>query len=66
MNYLAMLSGIIVGIIIFQTGFITRTVFNHFAGRSNFEKNFSEIFFIADIPRFCLFINKLLLPSWNK
>ncbi|MFQ3333561.1 MAG: hypothetical protein ACI8XI_000225 [Woeseiaceae bacterium] len=53
MNYLAMLSGIIVGIIIFQTGFITRTVFNHLD-----EAN-TKIFLRAIFPKFFLLLTFL-------
>ena len=53
MNYLTMFSGIIVGVIIFQTGFITRTVFNHLD-----EAN-TKIFLRAIFPKFFLLLTFL-------
>jgi len=48
-----MFSGIIVGVIIFQTGFITRTVFNHLD-----EAN-TKIFLRAIFPKFFLLLTFL-------
>ena len=53
MSYLTMFSGIIVGVIIFQTGFITRTVFNHLD-----EAN-TKIFLRAIFPKFFLLLTFL-------
>jgi len=53
MNYLTMFSGIIVGVIIFQTGFITRTVFNHLD-----EAN-TKVFLRAIFPKFFLLLTFL-------
>lgn len=53
MSYLTMFSGIIVGVIIFQTGFITRTVFNHLN-----EAN-TKIFLRAIFPKFFLLLTFL-------
>ena len=48
-----MFSGIIVGVIIFQTGFITRTVFNHLD-----EAN-TKVFLRAIFPKFFLLLTFL-------
>ena len=53
MSYLTMFSGIIVGVIIFQTGFITRTAFNHLD-----EAN-TKIFLRAIFPKFFLLLTFL-------
>ena len=53
MSYLTMFSGIIVGVIIFQTGFITRTVFSHLD-----EAN-TKIFLRAIFPKFFLLLTFL-------
>ena len=50
MHYLNMLSGLIMGIILFHTVFITRTVFNHLD-----EEN-TKVFLRAIFPKFFLLL----------
>ncbi|MAD28763.1 MAG: hypothetical protein CMP00_03755 [Woeseiaceae bacterium] len=50
MHYLNTLSGLIIGIILFHTGFITRTVFNHL------DEESTKIFLRAIFPKFFLLL----------
>ncbi len=53
MQYLSMISGVIVGIIIFQTIYVTRTVFH------NLDEENTKIFLRAIFPKFFLLLNFL-------
>ena len=53
MQYLSMISGVIVGIIIFQTFYVTRTVFH------NLDEENTKIFLRAIFPKFFLLLNFL-------
>tara|TARA_B100000609_G_scaffold198370_1_gene197829 strand:- start:1613 stop:2002 length:390 start_codon:yes stop_codon:yes gene_type:complete len=53
MQYLSMISGVIVGIIIFHTIYVTRTVFH------NLDEENTKIFLRAIFPKFFLLLNFL-------
>ena len=53
MQYLSMISGVIVGVIIFQTIYVTRTVFH------NLDEENTKIFLRAIFPKFFLLLNFL-------
>ena len=53
MQYLSMISGVIVGIIIFHTIYVTRTVFH------NLDEENTKIFLRAIFPKFFILLNFL-------
>ncbi len=53
MQYLSMISGVIVGVIIFHTIYVTRTVFH------NLDEENTKIFLRAIFPKFFLLLNFL-------
>ena len=53
MQYLSMISGVIVGIILFHTIYVTRTVFH------NLDEENTKIFLRAIFPKFFLLLNFL-------
>ena len=53
MQYLSMISGVIVGVIIFHTVYVTRTVFH------NLDEENTKIFLRAIFPKFFLLLNFL-------
>ena len=53
MQYLSMISGVVVGIIIFHTIYVTRTVFH------NLDEENTKIFLRAIFPKFFLLLNFL-------
>ena len=53
MQYLSMISGVIVGIILFHTIYVTRTVFH------NLDEESTKIFLRAIFPKFFLLLNFL-------
>ena len=55
MQYLSMISGVIVGIIIFHTIYVTRTVFH------NLDEENTKIFLRAIFPKFFLLLISLVL-----
>ncbi len=53
MQYLSMISGVIVGVIIFHTVYVTRTVFH------NLDEENTKIFLRAIFPKFFILLNFL-------